>query len=216
MEENTTPQTPDLVESNNEVTPPPHKSMLAYIVIGLVILAAGLVGGFYARNFFPEQRPIPPLEEPDAETQARFDKENEEYAEKLKKQEMEGNEGNILSTVSGKLCYPSDHLPQGNIVAKDIQTKELFTQKYPGSGNGGKSTFDMELPEGTYIFRYEAGVNENKPDEFLAGYYTQCATITDRGCLDTEHQLIQVQVSSQSVAESISLCDFYYSAEPDF
>jgi len=121
-----------------------------------------------------------------------------------------------LSTVSGKLCYPSEYLPQGNIVAKDIETKELFTQKYPGSDNGGKSTFDMELPEGTYIFRYEAGVNENKPDEFLAGYYTQCATITDRGCLDTEHQLIQVQVSNQSVAESISLCDFYYGAEPDF
>ncbi|MBP9690621.1 hypothetical protein KBD81_00925 [Candidatus Woesebacteria bacterium] len=120
-----------------------------------------------------------------------------------------------LNTVSGKLCYPSEYLPQGNIVAKDIETKELFTQKYPGSENGGKSTFDMELPDGTYVFRYEAMANENKPDEFLAGYYTQCATITDRGCTDAEHQLSQVQVPNQS-ENNISLCDFYYTAEPDF
>lgn len=47
MEENTTPQTPDPIESNIEPTPPHHKSMLVYMVMGLVIFALGYGGGYY-------------------------------------------------------------------------------------------------------------------------------------------------------------------------
>ncbi|PIZ64557.1 hypothetical protein COY14_04465 [Candidatus Roizmanbacteria bacterium CG_4_10_14_0_2_um_filter_36_9] len=83
MEDTTIPQNPELVENYNEVASP-HKSRLLYSIVVLALLAVGFGGGFYSRNFFPESKPIPPLEEPTAETQARFDKENEEYAEKLK------------------------------------------------------------------------------------------------------------------------------------
>ncbi|MDA1317275.1 MAG: hypothetical protein O3B87_04600 [bacterium] len=47
MEQHTIPQTSAPVESQHEVTPPPHKSMLMHIVIGLVILAVGFGGGWY-------------------------------------------------------------------------------------------------------------------------------------------------------------------------
>lgn len=55
MEKSNTPEIPELVVTSNDVTPPPHKSMLKYIVMGLVVLAVGLVGGYY---FSQSSKPI--------------------------------------------------------------------------------------------------------------------------------------------------------------
>ena len=84
MEDATIPQNSGLIETDEKFTFKLPKSKLVNSIVVLALLAVGFGGGFYSRNFFPESKPIPPLEEPTAETQARFDKENEEYAEKLK------------------------------------------------------------------------------------------------------------------------------------
>lgn len=118
-------------------------------------------------------------------------------------------------SVSGKLCYPSSFLPKGAIEAKNTQTNEISSQEYIGSNAGGKSNYTMDLPVGTYIFRYKVG--ETTPATY--GYHTTvCATGLETSCSTTNPRVhITVSVSAGSETNNIDLCDFYYgNNSPEF
>ena len=119
--------------------------------------------------------------------------------------------------VSGKLCYPSSFLPPGEIVAKNLNTKEIYTQDYPGSFAGGGSTYTLDLPEGVYHLRYQAHASSDTPDVFVSGYYTKCAkTMHTNECTpDSGHVNIGVELKTNEKVENIDLCDFYYSPEQE-
>ena len=117
-------------------------------------------------------------------------------------------------TVSGKLCYPSDSLPSGEIVAKNIASAELTTQNYPGSFSGAGSTYTMELSPGEYNLRYQAHASGNNPTLFSSGYHTECDGSAP--CDEKSHALIPVKVVRGEATENIDLCDFYYEIEPGF
>jgi|GEM_PF-1398488 len=122
-------------------------------------------------------------------------------------------------TIQGKLCYPSQFLPKGTIEAKNVATKTISTQDYPGSQNGGLSSYSFSLPTGTYILRYRAQVNANSQD-FYDGYHTKtCSTGTETSCAATNARIhIELAVKSGEVVKGVDLCDFYYGeqSEPAF
>jgi hypothetical protein len=127
---------------------------------------------------------------------------------------------NQVGTITGKLCYPSDFLPQGEIVAKDTENGKLYTQNYAGSINGGSSAYSFQLPVGTYNVRYQAHASGNNKSLFISGYYTKCATNNSQdGCNAADgHALIKISVLPNQTIQGIDLCDFYYPAggEPIF
>lgn len=123
------------------------------------------------------------------------------------------DQASASGTVSGKLCYPSDFLPPGEIIAKNITTGKLTTTQYPGSMNGGASTYTIELPAGNYHLKYQAHASTSKPDIFTSGYYDECAkTMHTNECTpDSGHINISVMVTTGQTIDKIDLCDFYAS-----
>jgi len=115
-------------------------------------------------------------------------------------------------TVFGKLCYPSDFLPPGEIVAKDQISGKIYSQAYISTRSGGKTTYSLTLPTGTYHLRYQAHASTNKPEIFTSGYYDECAkTMAGTECTpDDGHINIDVAVAANQEIENIDLCDFYY------
>jgi hypothetical protein len=112
--------------------------------------------------------------------------------------------------VSGRLCYPSQVLPKGKIVAKNIQTGETIIQDYPG----GEMTFTytFELKPGEYHLRYDVvGPEGGLLSEFYTNY-SDCALADTCGERKTIQELLPVKVESGKKVENIHLCDFIYPA----
>jgi hypothetical protein len=106
--------------------------------------------------------------------------------------------------VSGRLCYPSEFIPPGEIIVKNVQSGTTVTQSYLGTESGGGITYTISLPEGMYHLKFQTA-----PD--YSGYYTECAKnpVNDICSLDTGHQHIDVSVTPDQVTKNIDLCDFY-------
>jgi len=124
MEDATIPQNSGLIETDEKFTFKLPKSKLVNLTVGLVILLIGFGAGFHSRNFFPEAKPTPPLEEPTAETQARFDKENEEYVEKLK--QIENWTPYVNKEYGFSFEHPKDWILEGKIF-KSASSKESLS-----------------------------------------------------------------------------------------
>jgi hypothetical protein len=120
----------------------------------------------------------------------------------------------VKATVTGKLCYPSSQIPEGIILAKNIDTKEVIKKDFAGTPPE-KPQYSLSLEAGTYVFAYDV---EGK-GEYL-GYYTKCAKTThvDNCSTKEDHELIEVVLSEGKTIENIDLCDYYYELEhePDF
>ena len=115
-------------------------------------------------------------------------------------------------TVKGKVCYPSDFIPNGYILAKNIQTNKI--ESFPFTYESKNQNFSISLKEGNYVFAYEAKNNKYR------GYYSKCALTTQANDCSTleSHKPIVVSVKSNTIINDISLCDYYYGQgeEPNF
>ncbi|MEK7550527.1 MAG: hypothetical protein AAB535_01975 [Patescibacteria group bacterium] len=111
-------------------------------------------------------------------------------------------------TVSGKLCYPSEGIPSGKIVAKNITSGQEFNKNYAGTAAGVGVAYIFNLDPGTYHLKFEAAPTN-------IGYYTECArNSTASVCdLDVNHKNINVLVVESQETKNVDLCDFY--ATPD-
>jgi hypothetical protein len=122
-------------------------------------------------------------------------------------------------TVAGRLCFPSEFIPDGWIYAKNTATQEEFTQFYPGSVMGGGTTYTFDLPEGTYYLRYGAKPYLDE-DTVLYGYHTeQCPTGGEETCAQGNVRTnVEITVTAGGTISGVDLCDFYYaeSNEPAF
>lgn len=116
-------------------------------------------------------------------------------------------------TATGKLCFPSQGIPAGKIEAKRLSDKKVFSQSYPGTQNGGGTTYDFELEKGVYNLRLFI-------DEKLSGYHTiTCPTGLETSCAaDNAREHINVEIVPGETVEKVDLCDFYYSdkTKPSF
>lgn len=111
-------------------------------------------------------------------------------------------------TVEGKICYPSSFIPDGQILAKNVETKEVFPQIFKMEGSNQE--FEMELTEGKYVFAY-------KPDdtEGMMGFYSPCAVEMETCATDESHELIEVKIKAGERLKNIDICDYYYEAEQE-
>lgn len=118
----------------------------------------------------------------------------------------------LEGTVSGRLCYPSSFLPPGEIVAKDISSEKTYTENYAGSMAGGKTTYTIGLPAGTYHLRYQAHASTKDTSIFTSGYFDECAkTMHTNECTpDSGHIIIPVTIAAGEEVANVDLCDFYY------
>lgn len=105
--------------------------------------------------------------------------------------------------VAGKICYPSSFIPDGQILAKNVQTKEIFSQVFKMEGSNQE--FEMELTEGKYVFAY-------KPDDTggIMGFYSPCAVEMETCATDESHELIEVELKAGERLKNIDICDYYY------
>lgn len=123
---------------------------------------------------------------------------------------------------SGKLCYPSDHVPAGKIMAKNLNTGKVTEQAYPGSQAGVPSTYTLELEPGEYHIKFNVGSEVNP----YAGYYTtysQCADNPNAGEIEIcrgskTRPALTLTIESNTVVSNVNLCDYYYPSDqpPDF
>lgn len=117
-----------------------------------------------------------------------------------------------LGKVTGKLCYPSEFLPAGKIIAERLSDEKTFSEVYPGSGNGGGSTYTIDLEEGEYYLKYETNSGQN-------GYHTDvCPTGLETTCGEVKRENVKVTVKPGQTVSGFDLCDFYYqpAQEPKF
>ena len=169
----------------------------------MVLVIAGLVGAYYlGRGTSQPQNPVITNQTPQLTPSPTSTK-------------QETGSG----TVMGKLCYPSEFLPVGKIIAKDINSGKIFTQDYPGSDNVSKNTFSLELSIGKYYLRYDA-YPSGLQGPFLSGYHTvNCPSGTGPNCSQNVPRVLDpVEVNTGKVVKNIDLCDFYYPPdnEPKF
>lgn len=115
-------------------------------------------------------------------------------------------------TVSGKLCYPSEGLPPGEIVAKNIKTGELLQQKVDSTTS---VDYSFQLPEGSYHLRYQAHPSAAKPETFTSLYYTECVKDNPYGSCGPgdDHTMLLAVVSPGKETKNINLCDYGSSPE---
>lgn len=111
----------------------------------------------------------------------------------------------VQGTVSGKLCYPSEVAPAGDIIAKDTTSGKSYTQAFAGTAAGGTLTYTFPLVPGTYHLKYQTA-------PAMAGYYTACAKDpTSTVCAqDTNHVNLSVTVAADKTVTGVDLCDFYW------
>lgn len=113
-------------------------------------------------------------------------------------------EGSIVGT----LCYPSETIPAGKVVAKDISKNTTISFDNPQNN----ASFLITLPVGQYKLKYD-------PNTGSDGYYTTC-TGTEAVCQNntTKRASIVTTVISGQSSSGVKICDYYYAAgmEPDF
>ena len=112
-------------------------------------------------------------------------------------------------TVTGKVCYPSEGIPDGIIRAKNVESQVIYSQNHPQN----TGSFTMDLKSGTYKMRFEPGGTDAYP-----GYHTGCSGV-EQYCNETEKRSsIQISVIPGNTTKDVKLCDFYYpsSSQPDF
>lgn len=107
--------------------------------------------------------------------------------------------------VSGKLCYPSEVVPEGIIEAKRISDGKIFILNHNDSSDKGGLNYKFKLEEGDYYLRFKTKAN-------IIGYSTTvCPTGKEETCGDTKPRiLVKANVKANQEISNYNLCDYYY------
>ncbi|MBI2601071.1 hypothetical protein HYW42_03895 [Candidatus Daviesbacteria bacterium] len=112
---------------------------------------------------------------------------------------------NQTGTVTGKLCYPSEVLPEGKIEAKRLSDGKIFVQNYKGSLATKPQPYAFELEEGDYYLRYF--VTEN----FIGYSSTVCPTGKEETCGDEKQRVLRkAEIKTGETLSNYDLCDYFY------
>ncbi len=201
-----------MVENNEPLeTISVSKSSLMTFVYGGLLIALVLGGFYYYTSTQPNETMVDEVEENivviEEDNQMDDVTEEKEVIEQLDDEPADGK-------ITGKLCYPSNMLPPGEIAVKNLDTNTVTEIPYGGT----ESTYTVDVAPGKYVLRYQANTGET--DEYMSGYYTVCGKdgSYETCSADGSHDLIEVNVASGETVTGIDLCDFYYepTEEPEF
>ena len=200
------PQTTQQEPPPVSITEKKKKPVLPIVLSILLVLSLGAAGYFAYMYYQPQIPGITSTETTETTPSSTPSPTPNSISNTQSLESTNPNSG----TISGKLCYPSSHVPEGAIVAKDITTQQTYRQEYPGTNVEPDVSYTMTLPTSTYILKFttENGAN---------GYYTQCGKNFE--CQDDlSHSLIEFSVEKDSPLSNINPCDFYYDTnnEPVF
>lgn len=126
----------------------------------------------------------------------------------------ENNEQTLTGqgTITGKICWPSEGVPAGQVMAKELASGEITSI----NTTQNQSEYSMDLEVGRYVVKFANGTDENA----LSAYYTPCAESGSAAdvCEDPEsHVLTIVDVEVGATTTEVDLCDSYYGEdEPKF
>lgn len=111
-------------------------------------------------------------------------------------------------TVMGKICFPSSFVPEGYILAKNVNTNVIEKIYFEGVPPLTQE-YSLSLNEGKYVFAYAQKEGEAE------GFYSSCALITNASDCGTpkSHELIEIDIRANDTVSNIDLCDYYYSPE---
>ena len=62
--------------------------------------------------------------------------------------------------VNGKICYPSEVVPEGDLLIKNVKTEEILKEHFDITKVGQQQNFAITLNEGTYVFAYKPISND--------------------------------------------------------
>lgn len=197
---NSTPTTPPAPMPEEIPTKKPNTLMV--VLLTFLITALLFVGGYYAyKIYYPNPNNtyvLGPSSNPYPSGSAM------PYASSSASPSADSGK------VEGKICYPSEGIPAGKVVAKNISTNELTSFDYAAN----TSALSVSLPAGTYYLRYEPNAANS-----LIGYYTNCTGV-EASCQDkqTKRASIPVVVEAGKTSSGVSICDYYYEEgmEPTF
>jgi len=132
---------------------------------------------------------------------------SQKVSQKQEEKIVNENKEKIKGKIEGKICYPSSFVPEGYILAKNVETKKIEKTFFEGVPPNSQE-YSLMLVPGKYVFAYEI---EGDP----SGFYTLCAPtmhVDDCSTLES-HQLTEVEVVAGKTVENINLCDYYYQPE---
>ncbi len=107
--------------------------------------------------------------------------------------------------VTGKLGYPSDFLPEGKLIAKNILNGYEFSQPV----NTRSLQYEFTLPEGTYHFKYDTGAESG-----YAGYYTTISECIASVECPKKGTIKTVSVQAGKITTNVNINDFYSDLDP--
>ena len=129
------------------------------------------------------------------------------YRVSIKNGEVSPQLPNGKGKISGKLCYPSEVVPEGIIEAKRLSDGKVFILNHGSSLEDELGTkYSFKLEQGEYYLRY-------KTKGGLIGYSTTvCPTGNEETCGDKkQRQLVKATVEPNAEVSNYDICDYYYS-----
>ncbi len=110
-------------------------------------------------------------------------------------------------TVKGKICYPSEAIPEGTIEAKRLSDGKVFILDFGGTAAGEGNIYEFPLENGDYYLRY------NVKDKIYGYSTTVCPTGKEETCGDTKMRILRkAEVKTGQANSNYDLCDYYYSS----
>ncbi len=121
---------------------------------------------------------------------------------------------NKTGTVNGRLCYPSDFIPELNVYLKEKNTGKIYKQ----TTQIDQEYFQfLNIPYGEYCaYSYTVenmSEDQNGIEEKVSAAYTKavpCGLSVD--CND--HSIIYFKVDQQLPKDTIAICDYYGAVVP--
>jgi hypothetical protein len=124
-----------------------------------------------------------------------------------------------IGIVEGKVCYPSNGVPDGYILAKNVKTNKIKEIYFGGASTPDEQKFSESLDEGTYVFAYRPMLRSaNSTYDGPYGFFT-CNSIKEgNNCSDPKsHQLIEIEIEKNKTVNGVDICDYYYEKDkPNF
>lgn len=167
----------------------------------ILIIGFFLVFGYIGYNIFSRKNKIDITNELSQDlADVTVSEENEIITTQAEEKTYKGK-------VNGKICYPSEVVPEGDLLIKNVKTEEILKEHFDITKVGQQQNFAITLNEGTYVFAYKPISND------VYGFFTPCAlTMETKDCSTKEsHQLTKIKVEKDKTTKGINICDYYYS-----